>query len=307
MKNELAVVIPVYNEEESLKTFLPRVIDYCRERAYALIVVNDGSDDRTGEIMDSLAGDGSLTALHHKLNRGYGAAIKSGIRAADSKYVVTIDGDGQHELQDIEKLLAVILEKNADMVVGRREGIGSDNVYRNTGKRLIRTFAKCLMPVPIQDINSGMKIYRAALAKRYMRFCPDGMPYSDIITLTFIYQHHRVLETAIQVNPRSGGASTVNTATAFETVMEILHILMSFNPMRAFIPLAVGCMMVGVLWGLPIIWKGRGVSVGAMLMIVTGLLFFSLGLIAGQLSTLRKAAMEDNPTNSGPVENRHEI
>lgn len=287
--SQLTVIIPAYNEEETLQSFLPLAIRHCQQKGYQLIVVNDGSTDETGRLIDNFAGEGILKILHHKINRGYGGAIKTGIQAVDTEYIITLDADGQHQLSDVDRLFTCILTEDADMIVGRREGATHSQRYRNLGKTIIRIFAKMLMPIPIHDINSGMKIYRTDLARQYMQLCPNSMPYSDIITLTFINQCHSVKEIPVTVNPRIGGASTINTYTAFETIIEILNILVLFNPMRVFLPLAVIFVLGGVVWGFPIIIQGRGVSVGAMLAIMLGVISFFFGLIAEQLSQLRKS------------------
>lgn len=289
MAGQLTVVLPAYNEEISLKTFLPNVVKHCREKGYSIIVVNDGSTDETGEIIDRMADEGSLVALHHKVNRGYGGAIKTGIIAAKTEYVITVDADGQHQLNDIDQLYEAVLSQDADMVVGSRKSQQPTSSYRSFGKWIIRTFAKMLMNVPIYDINSGMKVFRRDLARQYLHMCPDSMPFSDIFTLIFINQRHLVQEKPIKINHRVTGKSTVNTRTAFETIMEILNILVLFNPMRIFIPTSFLCIISGIIWGLPIVISGRGVSVGSLLAVMVGLILFFLGLIAAQLSLLRRS------------------
>ena len=144
------------------------------------------------------------------------------------------------------------------------------------------------MPLQIRDLNSGMKICDAALAKKYLSLCPDTMAYSDIIALVFVSQKHLVVETPIKVKPRIGGKSTITASTAIDTLKEIVNVVVLFNPMRIFFPLALLFVLAGVAWGLPIVLLGKGVSVGAMLGIVTGIIFFFLGLIAEQLSLVRK-------------------
>ena len=289
MASDVTVVIPAYNEQASLKTFLPKVVEHCRKKGYALVVVNDGSQDATGEMIDSSAAEGGVVALHHKVNRGYGAAVKTGVSAATTKFVVTIDADGQHRLEDIDRLYETIVSEDADMVVGSRGAQKSASAYRGLGKKLIRCFARLLMPVPIHDINSGMKIYRTDTAKACLHLCPDSMSFSDVITLVFLNQRLRVLETPIEVHPRAAGKSMVKTMTAFETVMAILNILVLFNPMRIFLPMSIVCILAGVGWGIPHVIAGRGVSVGAMLAIMMGFISFFLGLIAQQLSLLRRS------------------
>ena len=177
------------------------------------------------------------------------------------------------------------------MVVGNRQAQKDANLYRGLGKRLIRGFAKILLPINIYDINSGMKLYNTELAKKYIKLCPDHMAYSDIIAMVFISQRHLVLEKDIRIKPRLSGESTINTMTALETVKEILNIVVLFNPMRVFLPIAFSSIFVALLWGVPIVLKGRGVSTGALLGITTGIIFFLLGLLAEQLALIRKSQL----------------
>jgi hypothetical protein len=131
-------------------------------------------------------------------------------------------------------------------------------------------------------------MYRTDLAQKYIYLCPDTMAFSDIITLIFINQKNLVKEIPISIQARQRGKSTINLFTAINTVDEILNITILFNPSRIFYPIAILCLSFGILWGIPFLLLGRGVSVGAMLGIVTGLLFFAIGLIAQQLSAIRK-------------------
>ncbi|HSY77460.1 MAG TPA: glycosyltransferase family 2 protein, partial [Bacteroidia bacterium] len=153
----LSVIIPAYNEESSLKQFLPEVISFCKQKNYKLIVVNDGSTDQTAAVLAGYASESFVKILHNKVNSGYGAAIKKGVHEADTDFVITIDADGQHYLDDIEKLFQKTIETDADMAVGNRGN--SSGYYRSLGKWLIRKTAGVLMPLHVSDINSGMKLY----------------------------------------------------------------------------------------------------------------------------------------------------
>ena len=285
---DLTLVLPAYNEEGALPEILPELLKFSDEKGCQLVIVNDGSKDRTREILDGFVKHPALTVVHHKVNRGYGGALKSGIRSAKTTYVMTIDADGQHKLQDVEKLYHLIREKDADMIVGSRPDKGQ-HWYRSLGKFLIRNFARLLLPLTIRDINSGMKVYDTELAQKYINLCPDHMAFSDIITLVFLSHRHLVLEEPIEINPRASGVSTINTMTAIDTVREIVNIVILFNPMRIFIPVATFLLGFGIIWVAPFMIRGEGVSTGGMLLIVSGLLFFSLGLLAEQLSTIRKS------------------
>ncbi len=281
--------MPSYNEEDSLKVILPEVISHCEMKGYELVVVDDGSSDNTQQILYILEEKSkALKVVTHKMNKGYGAAIKSGIKQASTDYVVTMDADGQHRLEDIDKLFAEILSADADMIIGSRLGQKSASRVRGFGKWVIRSIARILMPLEIKDLNSGMKIYNTSLAKEYLSLCPDSMSYSDTIALVFVNYKHRVLETPISIRERNSGRSAVGLNTAFETLLAIINIVMLFNPLKVFLPCALFILFVSLLWGLPIVLKGNGVSVGTLLGITLSIFLFFLGLIAEQISILRK-------------------
>ena len=283
----LTIVIPAYNEAKALPVTIPQVLEYCKENHWKLIVVNDGSKDNTAEVLQSFADQPRLKVVHHKLNRGYGGALKSGLRAVDTDYAITFDADGQHKLEDVSRLCETMLREDADMVVGARTS-KKPHWYRELGKWLIRRIAAMMMPMPLKDLNSGFKLYRTDLVQKYLDLCPDSMAFSDVIAMIFLNQRHKVVEQTIEVLPRLSGESSISTKTAFITVLEILNLVMLLAPMRIFLPASLILVLLGLIWGIPIIIMGRGVSVGSMLAIVTGILFFILGLIAEQLSHIRK-------------------
>ncbi|MDP1620941.1 MAG: glycosyltransferase family 2 protein [Bacteroidales bacterium] len=285
---QLTVIIPSFNEVENLRIFLPELIGHCRENNWQIILVNDGSSDSTKEFLKSLEQETILTVVHHKLNKGYGAAIKSGIRECQTEYLITFDADGQHYIEDIDRLRRFLLENDADMVVGSRKGLKSSSHFRGFGKGIIRLIARIMMTVPVHDLNSGMKIYRADLAKKYLHLTTDTMSFSDVITLVFINNRHVVLEEPIGIKERTTGQSTIGFQTAFQTIMEILHIVILFNPMKIFLPLALLCLFLTGLWGIPLLIEGRGLSIGSLLGVIMGILLFLLGLIAEQLSLIRR-------------------
>lgn len=288
MVHKLTLIIPAYNEAENIPNFLPLVIDFCTRNDFALIINDDGSNDDTYALIRKLLSGTAYTIIKNKVNKGYGGAIKEGILASLTDYSMIIDADGQHYLQDVEKLYAKILQTEADMVIGSRKGQPNGSFMRNIGKWLIRRFAKLLMPIHIYDLNSGMKIFRTDLAKKYIHLYPDTMAFSDIIALVFINNRHLVLEEPIRIKERKGGKSTIGLHTALQTVMEIINILALFNPMKIFFPISILLIVSGVLWSAKFFLNNVGVSVGGSLLITTGIIIFLIGLIAEQLSAIRK-------------------
>ncbi len=212
--------------------------------------------------------------------------MKTGFENSNSAYSITIDADGQHNLSDILRLLEEIEKNNCDLVIGSRVILKPS--FRNIGKFLIRTFAKMLMNVNIKDLNSGMKIYKTELVKKYLNFCPNNMAFSDIITLIFIYKNHKISEVEIEVKERKKGKSTIKLKTAFETIIEILNIITFFSPLKIFLPISFLLIIISIIWALPFLFWGKGLSTGALLGLLVGILIFTIGLLSEQISQIRK-------------------
>jgi len=286
---ELSVIIPIYNEEAALPYVLPGIIRFCETNGFYVILVNDGSKDNSLNIIKELSANHSemVKIVSHKMNKGYGGALKSGVTYSNTEYSIFIDADGQHRLEDISNLFAKICATDADMVIGSRKG-QRGKWFRSLGKTIIRMIAKILMDVHVYDINSGMKIFRTELGKKYIHLYPDTMSFSDIICLVFINNRHVVLEEPIQIMERKAGKSTIGIHTAFQTVMEILNIIIMFNPMKIFLPISIVLFILGFGWGLKFFLNGLGISIGSSMLLIMSMLVFLLGLIAEQLSAIRK-------------------
>ena len=293
--SQLTIIIPAYNEAASLPQLIHELLPFAQLKNFKVIIVNDGSKDDTRAVLErSTTLSENISIINHKVNRGYGGALKSGINKARTQYCITIDADGQHSLSDIDRLLNTITETNADLVIGSRKGNSESGYYREFGKTILRWVAKLLMPLKIYDINSGIKIYNTKLAQRYIQICPDSMAFSDVITLTFVYQRNLVLEIPVKINQRKAGKSTIGMRTAFETLIEIINIVVLFNPMRIFLPLSFIFILASIIWEIPIFLSGQGVSIGALLGFMTGIIFFLLGLIAEQLGNIRRLNINEN-------------
>jgi glycosyltransferase involved in cell wall biosynthesis len=290
----LTILIPAYNEADSLKTLLPEVIDFARQKGWFVIVVDDGSTDQTPQILRDYSSDNPFFKVFtHKLNKGYGGALKTGLRNVKTDLVVTFDADGQHQLNSIEEMFQVIQTSQADLIVGKRQESLRKSFYRSLGKWLIRSVARLLMPIPVHDLNSGLKMYRSSVAKKYLAACPDTMAFSDIITLVLVNHRYKVIEHPVIVVERQSGKSAISFSAAVDTLLEIINIVLWLKPLRFFLPISIASILFGLFWGTPILLQGRGVSIGAMLAIVSGLIWFTIGLLAEQLSMLQKFIIEE--------------
>lgn len=276
----LTVVIPAYNEAGAIGPVLERLKVTSPELIEAIIVVDDGSSDDTAAIAENAG----VRVIQHRRNKGYGASLKTGIRAAHTEFVLTMDSDGQHKAEDIGRLWE--RAGQSDMVVGQRTSLIHSPLWRMPGKWLLSYMANYLTRQHIPDLNSGFRLMRREVVMKYMHLCPPGFSFSTTITMAFFNRGYNVAYVPIDVKKRVG-TSTISLATGLETIILILRIATLFDPLRIFIPISVFTASVGILWGIPYGLSGRGVSVGSMLAIVTALLMFSLGLICDQISQLR--------------------
>jgi glycosyltransferase involved in cell wall biosynthesis len=275
------VVIPAFNEAETVRATVEGL-----HAAYPdaeIIVVDDGSSDATAQ---GVEGTGAKV-IRHSRNRGYGASLKSGLRAATHDIVVFCDADGQHDPTDVGKLVASM--DKADMVIGRRTQLLHSNLWRMPGKWIIGLLANYLSRTKIPDLNSGLRAVRRSIALDYVNICPNGFSMSSTLTIALLAEAFEVLWLPIQIRPRSRTSkSTVKVKTGLDTLLLVLRLSTLFEPLRVFLPIATLFVLAGIAWGVPYALASRGVSIGAMLLIVTGVLTFFFGLLADQNALLRR-------------------
>src|SRR6186713_1951143 len=176
---ETSVIIPIFNEAENLKKLIGRI------RAIGLpdseiLVVDDGSCDGSAEI----AMAAGANVVRHPYNIGNGAAIKSGMRAAKGKFIVLMDGDGQHRPEDIPKLLA-----DADvfhMVVGARAKGSKLRMHRNLANMVYNLLASYVTHFKVEDLTSGFRAMRRRDALRFIDLLPNTFSYPTTLTLAFL-------------------------------------------------------------------------------------------------------------------------
>jgi len=257
-----------------------------RVHPWEVIIVDDGSTDDTTEQVNQRVDGEYIRLVRHPYNRGYGAALKTGIRLARGRLVATMDSDGQHDPNELLKLLPVAEE--CDLVVGRRTDLIHSQLWRMPGKWVLSWLANYLTRRKIPDLNSGMRVFHTDAIGRYLHLCPDGFSFSTTSTIVFFSRGYAVEYVPISIQSRHREVkSTVKLSTGFDTLVLVLRLASLFQPLRVYIPTSGLLMVLGILWGLPYILLRQGVSVGALLLILTGLLVFFFGLLTDQVAQLR--------------------
>ncbi len=179
-----SLVLPVYNEEQAIAATLDYLQENLRaaECEYEIVTVNDGSTDGTGKILRSRS---DIRLIEHNRNRGYGAALKTGIRHAKYSLIVITDADGTYPNERIPELVS--LATQVDMVVGAR--IGASVQYptiRKIPKWFLVHFAQWVSRCHIPDLNSGMRVFRKSVVERFLNILPDTFSFTTTITLAML-------------------------------------------------------------------------------------------------------------------------
>ena len=241
----LSVIVPVYNEEECLKPVIEELIEILDtlELPTELIVVNDGSVDGTPQILEDFAPKVKL--LQHASNRGYGAALKTGISRAAYPLIAITDADGTYPNRDLPELLAKM--DSHDMVVGARNGQQvAVPLIRRPAKWFLNKIANYLLETRIPDLNSGFRIFRRKRMERYRHILPNGFSFTTTITLSMISDGFPVHYEPINYYKRDG-KSKIKPNDALNFFMLITRTVTYFNPLRIFLPISLLLFFMGFL------------------------------------------------------------
>lgn len=276
MKKRVSVVIPIYNEVRYLPQLIADLKKY--EDRFEIILVDDCSTDNSLEI----AHKSGFIVIHHRENKGYGAAIKSGIRTATGDVIITMDSDGQHSPSDIPNLVEWIEEY--DMVVGMRKGIFHTRLWRIPGKCVLGWLTNYLMRRKIPDLNSGFRAIKKEIITKYLHICSDGFSFSTTSTLSLLSEGYSVKFIPIQIQ-KDKGESTVTVKTGMETLLLIIRIIVLFNPLRFFLPFSLILLFSGVLLVLFMDFRS---SIVGLVSILIGVFIFFFGLMADQMAHIRR-------------------
>jgi glycosyltransferase involved in cell wall biosynthesis len=272
----VSVLIPAFNEERAIAETLAALLSLAPQfAALEIIVINDGSTDRTAEIARSLP----VTVLDHVSTRGYGAALKTGLRHATFDIVVIADADGTYPLEQIPRLVAAM--ESCDMAVGARTG---SNVHvplvRRPGKWIITRLAVYLSHQDIPDLNSGLRAFRKDIALRFLPLYPEGFSFTTTITLAMLTNSYRVTFLPVDYHRRVGKSSIHPVRDFINFVILIIRICAFFKPLYVFTPPALALLVLGIAKGAVDYARQGHLGLLAVSMALTGVQMLFIGLLA---------------------------
>lgn len=276
----LSVVIPAKNESEGLKRTLPRL--RVRFPDAQVIVVDDGSTDDTARVAKAAGAE----VLSSPYPMGNGAAIKRGARAATGDVLVFMDGDGQHDPDQIPTLLAR-LEQGYDMVVGARNSKGQANLHRGMANAFYNRLASWMTGHRIVDLTSGFRAVRAEKFREFLHLLPNGFSYPTTITMAFFRSAYPVSYLPVDVRSRVGTGSHIRPLRdGVRFLLIIFKIATLYSPLKLFAPIAVGFASVGVgyyIYTFSVAGRFTNMSV---LLFSAAVIVFLIGLVSEQITSL---------------------
>ncbi len=269
---DISIVIPVFNEEKSLKSIVNELQQVLPQAE--IIVVDDKSTDNSLEI----AKQTGARVFSHKYNQGYGAAIKTGIKRAKHENIGIIDADATYSPKDFLKLLKYV--PDYDMVVGAREKSGVPAV-RKPAKWFLKKLASYLVGFKIPDLNSGLRIFKKDLAEKFLPILPSSFSLTSTITLAMFSESRDVKYVPISYSKREGKSKIKPIQDTLNFLQLIVRVILYFNPFKIFLPLSLiifaGALILGVY---SFFFTPKFMDVTFVLLCATALQTFFFGLIA---------------------------
>ena len=287
--SDLTICVPAFNEA----SIVAETLDGLKGQfpTAKIITVNDGSTDATAQMAEAIPG---VTVINHSRNMGYGASLKTAMRAANTSVVAWYDGDGQHDPKDLKEIVKPVLEGEKDAVIGVRAAGSDVSPDRLPGKILLKWAAQMVVRGQVPDLNSGLRAFRSDVIRKYLHLLPNGFSASSTSTLLMMKRGYRLGYISIMTKQRTGTSTVRILRDGLETMQLIFRILILFESFRFFTLLGLVQFVPAAIYGLYMALRLKGglPTLSATVMI-SGVLTFFMGVICDQIIELRKERFED--------------
>lgn len=276
---KVSIVLPAKNESRTIGNTIKKIHEL--GIVNEILVINDGSTDSTQQVAEQAG----ATVISHPYSKGNGAAIKSGARHAVGDVIVFMDADGQHDPQDIPRLLQKI-EEGYDLVVGARQKGSQASLGRGIANGLYNNLATYMTEHKVEDLTSGFRAVRAEKFREFLYLLPNGFSYPTTSTMAFFRAGYSVTYVPIHAAKRIGKSHIQPLKDGIRFFLIIFKIATLFSPLKMFLPISVILFLMATAWyGYTLYEYHRFTNMSALL--YTGsVMIFLMGLISEQVTAL---------------------
>lgn len=279
---KLSIIIPIYNEEKGLEKTIEFFENLLQESPDSeIIFVNDASTDGSARILNTIKDD-RIKVLNHTVNKGYGAAIKTGVKNSLGEYVALTDADGSYPNEKISVLYRRLTDEKADMAIGTRTGTTVKiGVLRKFAKFILRKLAEYLSGEKILDLNSGLRVIKKEVVLKFLRFLPDGFSFTTTITLCCMANNYKIITEPINYYAREGKSKIRPIKDTLSFIQLIIFTIMYFNPLKIFLPLSFFLFLASVSVLLySYFFTEKVMDITTVILFVASLQVLALGMVA---------------------------
>jgi len=280
---DLSLIIPAYNEEKSIAEVIKEINSILanQDLSYEILVVDDGSDDRTAEE----AASAGARVVNHPENIGNGASIKTGIRNARGNLLLMMDADGQHP----PNMIPVMLNEAGkyDMVVGARKKGSDTDLHRDLGNLVYNALASYVTGRKIEDLTSGFRVIRSEIARRFIYLLPNTFSYPSTITLAVLRSGGSLSYVPIESKRRVGKSKIKIIQDGMRFLTIILRVTTYYSPLKIFIPASILMFLTGFGYGLfKVVFLNTSYGPTSAMLMTVSVVIFLVGLVSEQIAQL---------------------
>lgn len=279
----VTVVIPAFNEENAVGPEVEALLKVMEGSGfvYEVLVIDDGSSDSTADAAEAAG----ARVVRHRVNRGYGAAIKTGMRAAAHDLICITDADGTYPAATIPDLVKTV-QGDADMAVAARTGANVNiPLIRRPAKWVIRKMAEAVAGMPIPDINSGLRVFRCRHARAFLGIIPDGFSFTTTITLALLSNGYEVVYQPIDYGSRVGQSKIRPIRDTLNFASLVMRIALYFAPLKFFLPFSASILAVAIAWAVVSkVVLGTLADVSSVILVMVAIQIAVVGLLAEMIN-----------------------
>ncbi len=283
---KLTIIIPALNEEKAISSTIrqslaekQRIINRTTVKEVEIIIVDDGSTDKTKNLIQKFIPEVKL--IEHEKNKGYGAAIKTGIKNSNSDLIAFYDADGTYPIKEMTNLVSFLLLKNSEMVIGSRLGKGTKMpAQRLIGNKMFVWLLNFFGSSQVKDTASGMRVLKRKLALQFDSL-PNGLSFTPAMTTMAVHKKWKIDFTPIKYSERTGDSKLNSVKHGFNFLFSILEVVKLYNPLKLFGSIGILFILAGIILFYPFLLSGMTFDAFGLrrIFLITSLLLVGISLV----------------------------